>query len=110
MTVTTSVLAIIGFIFLAIYISGIAITRAWCRICPNGAFISLFNKGALIEKRKDPQKCTKCGICKRVCPMNNEYVYKEKKLTTISDKDCIMCFKCIENCPEKDCLQVKMVK
>lgn len=108
MTLATSILAIIGFLFLGIYIAGIAITRAWCRICPNGAFISLFNKGALINKTKDPQKCTKCGICKRVCPMNNEYVYKEKKLTTISDKECIMCFKCVENCPEKDCLKVKI--
>ncbi|MGY4884709.1 MAG: 4Fe-4S binding protein [Nanobdellota archaeon] len=110
MTLATSIFSIIGFIFLAIYLSGIAITRAWCRICPNGAFISLFNKGAIMNKTKDPLKCTKCGVCKRICPMNNEYVYKEKKLTQISDKDCIMCFKCVENCPEKDCLQVKIGK
>jgi len=110
LNVTTSILSIIGFIFLGIFIAGIIITRAWCRICPNGAFISLFNKGALIWKRKDPLKCTKCGVCKRVCPMNNEYVYKEKELTAISDKECIMCFKCIENCPEKDCLKVKIGK
>jgi len=107
MNVITSILSTIGLIFLGIYLAGLAITRAWCRICPNGAFISLFNKGAIMNKTKDSLKCTKCGICKRVCPMNNEYVYKEKKLTTISDKECIMCFKCVENCPEKDCLKVK---
>jgi len=44
--------------------------RSWCRICPLGALIALFNRyppfkwisGVKLEKSEE--KCTKCGVCK----------------------------------------------
>jgi len=107
LTITTSIFSTLSLIFLAIYISGLAITRAWCRICPNGTFTSLFNKGAWVIKEKDVRKCTKCGICKRVCPFENNHVFEEKKAKNINHPNCVMCFNCVDKCPEKDCLKVK---
>ena len=107
-TTFTSIFSTISLAFLAIFLSGLFITRAWCRICPNGSFTSLFNKGSLIVKEKDVRKCTKCGVCKRVCPFENTHVYEEKNKKVINHPNCVMCLNCIDNCPEKDCLKVKV--
>jgi ferredoxin-type protein NapH len=87
--------------------------RSWCRICPLGGLIGLFNRfppfkwisGVRLEKREE--KCTKCGICKRVCPTQVKEVY-EKKGGDVASSGCIMCLRCVEMCPEKDCLKFKV--
>jgi ferredoxin-type protein NapH len=101
------IFGLIGIIFIIFLFLGFFGKRIWCRFCPNGMIQSWFNKGCLITKEKNTQKCTKCGICYRTCPMDNDYVYKEKKKKIINDKNCIMCFNCVDKCPEKDCLKVK---
>src|SRR4030042_604058 len=57
------VIAVIAMLFLSIFLLSFFGKRMWCRICPTGALLSLFNKGCLIVKEKNPEKCTKCGIC-----------------------------------------------
>lgn len=87
--------------------------RIWCRICPLGALIALFNRsppfkhfsGARLEKIEE--KCTKCGICKRVCPMQVTYVY-EKKGGDVTSSNCILCLRCIEMCPYEETLKLKL--
>jgi ferredoxin len=86
--------------------------RSWCRICPLGALIALFNRfppfkwisGVRLEKAQE--KCTKCGICKRVCPTQVTEVY-EAKGGDVATSQCILCLRCVEMCPEKDCLKFK---
>ncbi len=109
LTIPTSIFSILSFIFLGVFITGLFITRFWCTICPNGSFISLFNKGGLVIKEKDVQKCTKCGICRRVCPFTNDDIFKEKKKSVVNHKNCIMCFNCTDKCPEDGCLKVKFL-
>jgi ferredoxin-type protein NapH len=87
--------------------------RSWCRICPLGGMIALFNRfppfkwisGVRLDKTEE--KCTKCGICKRVCPTQVTEVY-EKKSGDVAPSNCIMCLRCVEMCPEKDCLKFKV--
>jgi ferredoxin-type protein NapH len=94
-------------VFLIILGMSFIVRRFWCRLCPNGAFLSLFNKGCLTSKIKDLQKCTKCGICYEICPMDNEDVYEKKDRKVVNSKNCVMCFECVNKCPETDCLKVK---
>jgi len=103
------VLAVTAVIFLIIFLLSFFGKRLWCRICPTGALLSLFNKGCLIVKEKNSEKCTKCGICERVCPLDNKKVFKEKKKKIVNDYNCINCFKCVDKCPEDDCLKVKFL-
>lgn len=42
--------------------------------------------------------CTGCGICSRVCPVDNIEVDKEHGKIALSDK-CFMCFACVHHCP-----------
>jgi ferredoxin-type protein NapH len=99
--------SIILFLFLGVFVMSFFVRRFWCRLCPNGSFLALFNKGCLTTKEKDMQKCTKCGICYAVCPMDNEDVYTVKNRKVVNSKNCVMCFECVQKCPENDCLKVK---
>jgi ferredoxin len=87
--------------------------RSWCQICPLGALIALFNRFppfkwiSGVRLNKVEEKCTKCGICKRVCPTQVKDVY-EKKGGDVANSQCIYCLRCIEMCPQEDCLQFKV--
>ncbi len=84
--------------------------RVWCRICPLGGLIALFNRfppfkwvsGVRLQKAEE--KCTKCGVCKRVCPTQVTEVY-DKKGGDVTSSHCLLCLRCVEMCPEKDCLK-----
>ena len=99
-------------ILIAITILAFAYRRFWCRICPMGALTALFsahkpfNRIALTKLYKDRQKCTKCGVCKRVCPMDVSEVY-ERKGGDVTASTCTLCLRCVEMCPYKDALKVK---
>jgi len=103
------IFTIISVIFTLLLLASFSIKRTWCRICPSGLLLSFFNRGGLLNKEKDVLKCTRCGICLNVCPLQNENVYLEKKKKKVDFADCIHCFRCIDSCPEDDCLKVKFL-
>lgn len=94
-------------------VSSFKIRRLWCRICPLGGLIAIFSrfgvfkKISLIKLTKVEEKCTKCGICKRVCPPQVTEVYDEKG-GDVTVSSCILCFRCVEMCPYEGCLQVEI--
>ena len=101
-------------IFLALTIIGsFLIRRAWCRFCPTGSSIAIVNRlkgfkwAPLLHLNKNETKCTKCGICKRVCPVQVTEVYDQKG-GKIMTSMCMLCFRCVEMCPYENCLQVNM--
>ena len=100
-----SVIVLIGF-----FVASFTVRKFWCRVCPMGAINSFFNKYALLTLQKDGTKCTKCRICLRACPMDIEEIYEEKGKTNISSKECIHCYRCVELCPENDCLSVAFLE
>lgn len=106
----TATISILGIFFFIIFLLSFFGKRLWCKVCPTGALLSLFNKGGAITKVKDVEKCTKCGICERVCPMDNKKVFEEKDKKIVNSYNCINCFRCVDKCPEDDCLKVKFFK
>lgn len=105
---------ITALIFVALTVVGsFFVRRVWCRFCPTGASIAVVNRfkgfkwAPLLHIDKDEEKCTKCGICKRVCPVQVTEVYEQKggKITTSM---CMLCMRCVEMCPYEDCLKVNM--
>ncbi len=105
---------IISWIFVGLtFIGSFFVRRVWCRFCPTGVSIAVVNRfkgfkwAPMLHIDKDEQKCTKCGICKRVCPVQVTEVY-EQKGEKISTSMCMLCTRCVEMCPYEDCLKVKM--
>jgi len=106
--VTSLNLIILGIVTIAAFF----VRRSWCRICPLGALIALFNRFppfkwiSGVRLNKVEEKCTKCGVCKRVCPTQVTEVY-EQKSGDVASSQCIYCLRCVEMCPYEDCLQFK---
>ncbi|MDG6224988.1 MAG: 4Fe-4S binding protein [Candidatus Thermoplasmatota archaeon] len=78
----------------------------FCRICPMGGLMALFAGGSMIYLKKDPDRCTKCRICLRVCPMDHDRVYEEMGRIDVGGEDCTLCARCVEMCPEEGCLSL----
>jgi len=87
--------------------------RFWCRFCPTGASLAVVNRfkglkwAPLLHIEKDEQKCTKCGVCKRVCQSQVTEVY-EQKGGKIATSMCMLCLRCAEMCPYQDALKVNV--
>ena len=100
-------------VLVLITVGALAFRRFWCRICPLGGLTALFStfapfkRIALTRLHKTEEKCTKCGICKRVCPTQVTEVYEEKG-GDVTVSGCMLCFRCVEMCPYEDCLKVNI--
>ncbi len=91
-------LSMLGILFTRKFIILVVITatcifvyRAFCRfLCPLGAIYGLFAKVSLLGVKVVPSKCTHCGRCNAVCPMD---------IRQVGDRECISCGKCVTACP-----------
>ncbi|HDQ06316.1 MAG TPA: 4Fe-4S binding protein [Candidatus Bathyarchaeota archaeon] len=88
------------------------VRRFWCRFCPTGISIAVINRfkpfkwAPLLHLYKVEEKCTKCGICKRVCPTQVVEIYNESG--KIDSSMCILCLRCVEMCPYEDGLRLEL--
>jgi polyferredoxin len=67
--------------------------------------LSLLSSSSAVSIEKDHRKCTKCGICYRVCPVDIKEVLDEDFDKHVMTRECIMCLRCVELCPQEDCLR-----
>lgn len=77
-------------LLLLILTSCVFVFRAFCRfLCPLGALYGLMARLALLGVKVDRSRCTDCGACLRVCPMD---------IRSVGDSECVHCGKCIDVC------------
>jgi ferredoxin-type protein NapH len=103
----TMFLSFIGWIMLGVFALCFVVPRLWCRICAVGALLSYFNRGGLTTLEKKAGKCTSCGTCRRVCPVDVQRVYRERRNPVVTDPQCTLCARCVEACPEDGCLSLR---
>jgi len=108
------VMEAIIYVFVALTLVGTFLfRRVWCRFCPTGISIAAANRFKnlkwmpLLHISKVEEKCTKCGICKRVCPVQVTEVY-EQKGGDIKTSVCLNCMRCVEMCPYEGCLKMNV--
>jgi ferredoxin-type protein NapH len=96
----------------AVLVGSFFIRRFWCRFCPTAVSLAVLNRfkgfkwAPLLHLDKDEEKCTKCGVCKRVCQVQVPDVYDQKG-GKINTSMCMLCLRCTEMCPYEDALKVK---
>jgi len=101
------------FVLGLVTVSAFLYRRIWCRLCPLGALIALFNRFQPFKRvsgirlEKEEEKCTKCGVCKRVCPTQVTEVY-EAKGGDVTASNCLLCLRCVEMCPYEEALNLKV--
>ncbi|UCG56594.1 MAG: 4Fe-4S dicluster domain-containing protein [Phycisphaerales bacterium] len=88
------------FIGLVIILPILTKRRTQCGLfCPIGAFQSFTNKLNIFDVRIDPEKCSKCNLCSKVCPtfsVDSESIDAGKPRIT-----CTKCGKCVDSCPKE---------
>jgi len=73
-----------------VVIMSILTSRFFCRVlCPLGAILGIFNRLSLIRLKVE-STCTKCGACRKICPMDIS-IYEND-----GSSDCIRCFRCTQ--------------
>ncbi len=81
-------------ILVVLILLSIIVFRPFCKyLCPLGAVYGLFNPIALYRFKIDKDKCTDCGACQKVCPLD---ISVQK---TPNSPECIRCGKCKTACP-----------
>lgn len=79
---------------LALLCASAAIFRPFCKyLCPLGAFYALFNGTAVLRLRFDAGRCTHCGKCASLCPMDVELPARP------NSAECVRCMECVSACP-----------
>ncbi len=68
-------------------------------LCPFGAMLKLPGKAAFMAVRIDPEDCTNCGVCARVCPSGAAHEMGD--VHGITKDECLVCMECVRACPVK---------
>lgn len=109
-----------GFVFVAIYLMVMTVggllsffitPRTWCQFCPMGTMQVIcykLGKALRLNRNTDEMvtiaqldKCSSCGICSRVCPMQLEPYLGFSDRGQFDHEDCIRCLACVDSCPRK---------
>ncbi len=94
-------------LFGIIVILAMVVRQPFCRICPLLAFNALFQKLSPMRLVKhDHEKCGKCGICTRACPMDIHEIWKLSGSKAFHE-DCTLCGRCAEYCPDDNVIEIK---
>lgn len=74
--------------------------RAFCKyLCPVTVFLKPMSYFSLLRVTCDKEKCTSCGKCRQVCPMNVDMTDNSRK--RLNGTECILCMECVKACPRK---------
>jgi ferredoxin len=107
-TAITSTFTILAWLVLLLFIAAFYWgRRVWCHLCPVGLMNSWFNKGCAVELHKRAERCNKCASCADACPMGLSKMYSAEKDLIYNQRGCIMCLRCVEVCPQNDCLSFR---
>jgi ferredoxin-type protein NapH len=90
------------------YLVGIALAlglrdnRAFCKVaCPIPTLQKLPARFSLLKVQGVDERCTACGACSRVCPMDIDVRAFASDGSRITSTECIQCMECIQVCPQE---------
>ena len=84
-------------VFIAVMTAAGLYGRIFCNtLCPVGAILGLLAKVSWFKFKINPDTCTKCGKCAKVCKSN----CIDLKNGVVDNERCVTCFNCAAVCPE----------
>lgn len=74
--------------------------RAFCLIfCPVSLIMKIPSLIGIIRKKPSGEKCTECGTCNKVCPMDIDVMGYICHGNKVYSTECILCNRCKNVCP-----------
>jgi ferredoxin-type protein NapH len=74
--------------------------RAFCKyVCPITVFLKTTCRFSLLKVEGDREKCTECGTCVRVCPMDIRVMDYTQDGQRVLSTECTVCQTCVTACP-----------
>jgi ferredoxin-type protein NapH len=75
--------------------------RAWCRhLCPIGALLRVLSRVRPGKVRLVNDRCIGCGACTRACDMEIDVLGELQAHGEVRSTNCIVCFKCSDECTQ----------
>jgi ferredoxin-type protein NapH len=75
--------------------------RAFCKyLCPITVLLKITSRFAFLKIEGDKEKCTQCGACNKVCPMDINIMKFVNNGERVLSTECIFCLTCTTVCPE----------
>ena len=71
------------------------IMSCWYRYRP---MVNAFKK--IVDYQIDPERCTRCGICIKLCP-ENSLILSDHHSVPVRTETCSLCHRCFAYCPEE---------
>lgn len=91
---------IITLVLLSVFIKNF-----WCRyLCPYGALLGILGLLSPIKIKRNTKYCIDCKLCTKACSSN----IKVHKVKTIWSDECTSCLECVQPCPVKNTLELKI--
>ncbi len=107
---TKMIFTALGMVITGLFFAGSFVKkRFFCLFCPMSAFHYIFSRASLFRLSKDGKKCTRCGNCYRACDVGIRAIADDLENSNIVKDDCMMCLKCVEACPENECLKASFM-
>jgi polyferredoxin len=73
--------------------ASVPVKRIFCRAaCPLGAIFSFFNGSSFLQLAWNPDTCSRCGKCQKICPVDIRADYNP------TNPECVRCWDCTR-CP-----------
>ncbi len=92
-------------VLIVVLVASFFVERPWCRYaCPLGAAGGLVAKLSPVYLNREESACKSCAACSVGCPMG----LNVHAATRIDHLDCIGCLECIDSCPRRGALELKV--
>lgn len=83
----------------------IVIKNFWCRyLCPYGALLGGLSILSPLKVTRRKSTCINCELCTTSCPS----AINVHRVARVWSDECMACMKCVEACPVKDTLDLRM--
>jgi polyferredoxin len=90
---------------IVLMILSVVVKNFWCRfLCPYGALLGITSMLSPLKITRSKETCVDCGLCTKACPSN----IKVHTADRVWSDECMSCLACVEVCPVKNTLEMKV--
>ena len=90
---------------LTLVLLSVVVKNFWCRyLCPYGALLGIVGWLSPMKITRNASTCIDCGLCTKACPA----LIQVHSAGRVWSDECTSCLRCVEVCPVKDTLGMKM--